>query len=778
MSERTVTVRWRVGVLSAGLLAIALVSGLGTQARSASGPLDAPVSAEPRVPVAKCLTFPGLQSSKGTNQPFARVEKGDTLYSRDVLVAVPGLKVEIEPDSKTVAMTLWGNLHGLSDSPVRESCVILHDSRAYDLDFTLVRGRVVLTNSRDKGPAKIWLRADTGVEMVLPEPGDSVALEIYGRWLPGVPFAMNTKNAPVRLWEVHCLKGRLEIKAAKTTWNMEAPPGPSYFHGDSVSGPAEGGPKFQPLPLWADPKAKAPPLAKMIQSVLDTYAGKLKSKDSEDVATELLANAEKDEDPDRAAVTRQLVISALAALDEIGAVAEMLNNSKHEDARKTAVVSLRHWIGAHEGRDEKVYERLQSGLGFTKNEAEAVMQMLHSPFSKDQPETYKTLIAYLKHRRQAVRELAYWHLYRLAPIGRKIPYDASAPAAERDKAADAWKKLVPSGELPKEAVDDTKDSSPPMKGKAPAKAKKAATRDKAPAKEKKVVEREKPATKAQPTEAKEAVLVVKVEASAMLTMDGEPTKQRRAQRRFLTPPLKPGIRYYYVVAAIWSPDSVKTITRTRKAYVKAGETKEVDLRHGGPRKSGHGCHKLIEERYVHDRRGFTADRRSCRRSASRRSGDYLRWHAGPACPAGLSCRHDRSDQRRADAAGIAGGSRRRGGSSPASAWGALAHQPRPAQPCVDGLPGKPFRPRHRLSPTTTEHRPRYRRPDARRIARPSSGPSAYRGVTFLLTADQVGRTLRPYLALPCSAPCLCSLPLRRGSAPLAQYLCDRHWRHL
>jgi hypothetical protein len=56
-----------------------------------------------------------------------------------------------------------------------------------------------------------------------------------------------------------------------------------------------------------------------------------------------------------------------------------------------------------------------------------------------------------------VRELAHWHLVRLAPIGRDIVFDASASAAVRDKAAKAWKKLIPSGELPKEPKDETKE---------------------------------------------------------------------------------------------------------------------------------------------------------------------------------------------------------------------------------------------------------------------------------------------------------------------------------
>jgi hypothetical protein len=81
-------------------------------------------------------------------------------------------------------------------------------------------------------------------------------------------------------------------------------------------------------------------------------------------------------------------------------------------------------------------------------QAETVMQLLHSPFAAEQPETYETLIAYLQHSQAAVRELARWHLYRLAPSGRDIKYDAAAPDAERAKAVEEWKKLIPRGQLP------------------------------------------------------------------------------------------------------------------------------------------------------------------------------------------------------------------------------------------------------------------------------------------------------------------------------------------
>jgi hypothetical protein len=74
--------------------------------------------------------------------------------------------------------------------------------------------------------------------------------------------------------------------------------------------------------------------------------------------------------------------------------------------------------------------------------------LLHTPFDPKAPETYETLIAYLRHDKQPVRELAKWHLDRLAPAGRSIPFDAAAPPEEREKAYKEWKKLIPDGKLP------------------------------------------------------------------------------------------------------------------------------------------------------------------------------------------------------------------------------------------------------------------------------------------------------------------------------------------
>ncbi len=445
MSQRS------IGARTARLLVLVLgMAGLAFAPARAAGPLDAPASAEPRVPVATCTLAVGFYASEGKGRPWKRVYAKDAVYSRDLLTCLPALRAKLEPGPNTVELTLWGNLPQLSGAPVLESAVILHDTKAFDLDFTLVRGRVVLTNKKAKGPAKVWLRAVTGVQVTLAEPGDSIALEIAGRWPAGVPFKRTARagHAPILVWEVHVLKGHAELKAGKSEYALEFP-GPAYFYGDSVSGPDEEGPQRRTkLPRWADKKAPPLPEQKMIAALVDAYREKVKNKETEEVASELLAGAAKDKDAVRAALTRQIVITASAALDDVDRVIDALDNTKYADLRRSAVVGLRHWIGSAPGRDEVLYERLVDGFGYTKTQAETVMQLLHSPFQADQPETYEALIAYLRHSKLAVRELALWHLQRLAPSCRDIPYDAAASAPEREKAYQEWKKRIPAGELP------------------------------------------------------------------------------------------------------------------------------------------------------------------------------------------------------------------------------------------------------------------------------------------------------------------------------------------
>ena len=58
------------------------------------------------------------------------------------------------------------------------------------------------------------------------------------------------------------------------------------------------------------------------------------------------------------------------------------------------------------------------------------------------------LINLLGSDKRFIRGLAYWHLSRLVPEGKKLGYDPFAPQEARDAAEKKWKELIPAGKLP------------------------------------------------------------------------------------------------------------------------------------------------------------------------------------------------------------------------------------------------------------------------------------------------------------------------------------------
>src|SRR5207253_10984350 len=84
-------------------------------------------------------------------------------------------------------LLLWGNLPEFSRllPPRLESAVVLHANPEFDLDFTLDRGRVLLSNHKREGPARIRLRfQDEAWDLTLPDQNTEVAAELVGISLP------------------------------------------------------------------------------------------------------------------------------------------------------------------------------------------------------------------------------------------------------------------------------------------------------------------------------------------------------------------------------------------------------------------------------------------------------------------------------------------------------------------------------------------------------------------------------------------------------------------
>jgi hypothetical protein len=187
--------------------------------------------AEPRVEVARCISPAGtLLRRERADKAWHVVAPDEAMHSRDTLLALPGARAVVEPRPESVTLTLWGNLPQLSEFNGLQSEVVLHDTRAFDLDFTPVRGRLVLRNTKARGPAKVWLRLPgEGWQLTLANPGDEAALELYGRWPRGVPFRKEPRpgEVPTNTLLLFALKGQVELKTPAAQLALAAPPGPT-----------------------------------------------------------------------------------------------------------------------------------------------------------------------------------------------------------------------------------------------------------------------------------------------------------------------------------------------------------------------------------------------------------------------------------------------------------------------------------------------------------------------------------------------------------------------
>jgi hypothetical protein len=278
------------------------------------------------------------------------------------------------------------------------------------------------------------------------EPGARAALEFYGRWIAGDQFKADAdpkEHAPVAEALLIVVKGEAELHIGRHTWRMHAPPGPAVFAWHSETGPEAHPHKLETLPHWAKPETETSLQAKKLQSVLAKFRALQKDKSLEEAIQALLAS----QDPDESRVA----IYSLAAMDQLALLGQVLRTSDNPELWDHAVVATRHWLGRQPGQDQKLYHHFIDKAGMTPVQAETVLHLLHDPGEVERqcPETYEFLIDALDHPVFVTRGLANWHLKRLVPAGRDIPYNPQAPEAERLAAVKAWKKLIPTGQLPK-----------------------------------------------------------------------------------------------------------------------------------------------------------------------------------------------------------------------------------------------------------------------------------------------------------------------------------------
>jgi hypothetical protein len=248
----------RAGALAAALLAV-----------WAAPPLHA---AEERKPAGTCASADAsIVRREAPGKPWQIVKHGEQLFTGDLLVGMPG--AAIDSADGAVRLALLSDPDRRSPYPILEAAVVLHQSPGHDLDFTLDRGRVNLTNQKKEGPAKVWVRFhDQAWGATLEEPGTQIALQLFGRWPAGARFTTEPgpKDVPAANLLLLVVKGEARVKHGGSTHFMKAPPGPALLHWCNQVG-GESPEQLDALPAWADAQRRDTERAKMLKAAMDKF---------------------------------------------------------------------------------------------------------------------------------------------------------------------------------------------------------------------------------------------------------------------------------------------------------------------------------------------------------------------------------------------------------------------------------------------------------------------------------------------------------------------------
>jgi hypothetical protein len=401
------------------------------------------------------------------------VDPAKKVFAGRPLVALPGFQGTIETKNG-LRLQLWGALPEVSMFrvwPVVESRVQFHTHPDLELDLTLQRGRLFLSNPQAR-PLLARVRWDNPTnpevhefwDLTLEGPGTEVLVELtsyYPRDEPFFPDANNPRRkGPHGKLRLLVTKGAVSLRVKDDVVRMAQAVGPNYREWDSQDGTGNGR-RFDPVPFWAAADEELPPdfKDKVDPRVYKDLAARVAAvQQGRDRLAKRLAAGELgvaleggSQSPDPA--ERALVVLCYGALDDLASLVDRLEFEEREPSgpetraatavRQAAIVTLRGWIAQARDNDYKLFAELRAKQ-FSVVDASIMLKLLHS-LSMDevaQPATFESLIGYLDNPKLAIRELAAWHLYQLAPAGRNISYLASAPEPQRQQAQKEWRKLL------------------------------------------------------------------------------------------------------------------------------------------------------------------------------------------------------------------------------------------------------------------------------------------------------------------------------------------------
>ena len=392
-------------------------------------------------------------SEREATTPWQRVDLNGTIHTDDVLAALPGYTAVVRTRNGA-GLLLRGNTREFSIHPFQdflaESTVQLHKNDKFDLDMTLLRGRVYISNRKPKdegkGELKVRLRFEAEVWDLVLERDTEVGFDLVKRYTPGVNY--RTDDEPRATLGMCLFRGEMELKVdAFQTRNLDPEGKVMIMVWDSFT--KAGDPvridrapaiwsKMPPNPADDNLSSARRTILKQMNAALFNLDTLLSGKKGVDIALkESLTQSE--------IASRMLAIYSLGAIDDTSKLIDVMGdeNTEHRADREAAVFTLRLWLSRGAAQGKELFNlKDRTGVLIDKKykprEAETIYDLLHDfqPEDWSKAETFEALARSLQHRKTAVAELAYFHLQQLA-LGAKLPpgFNAASPVEDRERYA-------------------------------------------------------------------------------------------------------------------------------------------------------------------------------------------------------------------------------------------------------------------------------------------------------------------------------------------------------